>query len=114
MGGVQRPVAVVAGSANVIRCTRWPMCYIRSMSEVASRELRNHTRSVLDRVARGEEITVTVRGRPVAELTPVAAKPRWMARDRFLREIMSHQADPGLAADLESLADETTDDLPWL
>ncbi len=83
------------------------------MSEVASRELRNHTRELLDRVAAGERITITVRGRPVAELTPIAQRQRWMRRDRFAREVLSHQADAGLADDLASLSDETTDDLPW-
>lgn len=83
------------------------------MVEVASRELRNRTRALLDRVAEGERITVTVNGRPVAELAPVAERPRWMARGRFVRDVLSRQADAGLAADLVSLADETTDDLPW-
>ncbi len=83
------------------------------MSEVASRELRNRTRALLDRVAGGERITVTVNGRPVAEMAPVEGRPRWMGRGRFVRDVLAHQAAPGLAADLASLADETTDDLPW-
>ena len=48
--------------------------------------------------------------RQVAVAVP---RPRWMGRDRFLREIIPHQADPGLADDLKSLGEETTDDLPW-
>ena len=83
------------------------------MAEVASRELRNQTRALLDRVAEGERITVTVNGRPVAELAPVAERPRWMPRKRFVRDVLAHQADVALAVDLASLADETTDDLPW-
>ena len=82
------------------------------MAEVASRELRNRTRALLDRVAGGERITVTVNGRPVAELAPVAGRPRWMSKGRFVREALT-QADAMLAADLASPADETTDDLPW-
>ena len=84
------------------------------MSEVASRELRNQTRALLDRVASGERITITAQGRPVAELTPVAHRQRWMSRDRFISQVLTHQADSGLADDLAQLADETTDDLPWL
>ena len=84
------------------------------MAEIASRELRNRTRALLDRVAGGERITVTVNGRPVAELAPVAERPRWMGRSRFLRDVLAHQADAALTADLASLAGETTDDLPWL
>lgn len=83
------------------------------MAEIASRELRNQTRALLDRVARGERITVTVHGLPVAEMVPIERRPRWMSRRRFVRDVLAHQADPTLAADLLSLADETTDDLPW-
>jgi len=83
------------------------------MSEVASRELRNQTRALLDRVAEGERITVTVNGRPVAELAPVVERPRWMTRGRFVRDVLARQADAALATDLASLNDETTDDLPW-
>ena len=83
------------------------------MTDVASRELRNRTRALLDRVADGERITVTVNGRPVAELGPVAGRPRWMSRGRFVNEVLVYQADAGLAAELASLVDETTDDLPW-
>ncbi len=83
------------------------------MTEVASRELRNQTRALLDRVATGERIIVTVDGRPVAELSPVADRPSWISRDRFIETILPHQADPELTADLRSIAgDETTDDLP--
>jgi prevent-host-death family protein len=45
------------------------------MGEVAVRELRNHGADVLDRVERGESLTVTRDGRPVAELRPLARKP---------------------------------------
>ncbi|MCY3851355.1 MAG: type II toxin-antitoxin system prevent-host-death family antitoxin [Acidimicrobiaceae bacterium] len=84
------------------------------MIEVASRELRNRTRALLDRVAEGESMTITVHGRPVAELAPLAKRRRWMRRRQFIREVLAHQADPGLTDDLVSLADETTDDILWL
>lgn len=45
------------------------------MHEVTVRELRNHGARVLDRVARGETLTVTRDGRPVAELRPLARRP---------------------------------------
>jgi len=83
------------------------------MTEIPSRELRNQTRALLDRVAGGERITVTVHGRPVAEMASIEGRPRWMSRRRFVRDVLARQADPALAADLASLADETTDDLPW-
>jgi prevent-host-death family protein len=82
------------------------------MSQVASRELRNRTRALLDRVEAGETITITVDGKPVAVLEPVARQARWLSRDEFVRRILEHPADAGLRADLASLGGETTDDLP--
>lgn len=81
------------------------------MTEVASRELRNHTRALLERVASGEVITITVDGRPVAVLQP-AGRPAWVARGEFVRRIVGHQADAALAGELRALAPDTTDDLP--
>lgn len=46
-----------------------------SMTEVTIRELRNHGGEVVDRVARGEDITITRDGHPVAELRPVSRPP---------------------------------------
>ncbi len=82
-----------------------------SMQEVASRELRNQTQALLDRVVAGESICITVHGHPVAELRPVEIRPPWMSRERFIRDVLAHQADPGLSDDLADLSAETTDDL---
>ena len=82
------------------------------MPEVASRELRNSTRSLLDRVESGETITITVGGRPTAVLAPIGRRPRWVARGEFASTVLAHQADPGLADDLAGLAGEMTDELP--
>lgn len=82
------------------------------MSEVASRELRNNTRSLLDRVEAGEPVTITVRGRPVAVLQPIGRRPRWLTREEFVRRVVRHQADPGLEHELAELAPDTTDDVP--
>ena len=82
------------------------------MSEVASRQLRNATRALLDRVESGETLTITVDGRPVALLGPVGRRPRWMDRSGFVTTVLSHQADPDLAGDLDELAGEMTDEQP--
>jgi antitoxin (DNA-binding transcriptional repressor) of toxin-antitoxin stability system len=42
------------------------------MAEVSIRDLRNHGGDVVDRVARGEQITITRSGKAVAELRAVA------------------------------------------
>lgn len=87
-------------------------CYSCRMTEVASRELRNSTRSLLDRVEAGERVTITVDGRPVAVLAPVGRRPRWVSKRELLATVLANQADAGLAADLRELAGDTTDDLP--
>jgi prevent-host-death family protein len=82
------------------------------MPEVASRDLRNSTRSLLDRVASGESLTITIDGRPVAVLAPIGRRPRWLSRNEFVSMVSANQADARLAADLVDLAGETTDEVP--
>jgi prevent-host-death family protein len=82
------------------------------MSEVASRELRNDTAGVLRRVRDGEDVTITVNGKPVATLSAVRPQSRrWLSKAQFLSRIGRAQADPGLRHDLAVLAGDTTDDL---
>lgn len=81
------------------------------MSTVASRELRNRTRQVLEQVESGEDVFITVDGREVARVTQVSRKPRWVPRGAFLADLRRVQADAGLRADLDELAPDTTDDL---
>jgi prevent-host-death family protein len=40
------------------------------MPTVSSKDLKNHTGEVLRRVRRGERVTVTNRGKPIATLVP--------------------------------------------
>lgn len=84
------------------------------MAQVASRELRNNTRSLLERVEAGEAVTITVDGHPVAILQPVGRRPRWLGRDEFVRLVGAHQADAALRRDLAELAPDSTEDLPSL
>ena len=88
------------------------VCYGRRMVDVASRDLRNNTRALLDRVEAGESITITVDGRPVATLQPARRRPRFVSREIFVNEVLSHRADAGLLADLRDLAPDETDELP--
>lgn len=82
------------------------------MTEIAARELRNRTADVLRRVEAGEQVTITFRGRPVAELAPVhAVWRRPIAREELTRRLGRTQADSGLRDDLAVLSSDTTDDL---
>lgn len=81
-------------------------------TEVAVRDLRNHTAQLLERVRAGERVVITNRGRPVAALVPIEPeRKRWIARDELVRRLAVAQADPGLRDDLARLAGDTTDDL---
>jgi prevent-host-death family protein len=82
------------------------------MGDAASRDLRNDTAGVLRRVQTGEDVTITVKGRPVAVLTAVQPRRRrWLTKTDFLARLQRTQADPGLRDDLAALAGDTTDDL---
>jgi prevent-host-death family protein len=82
------------------------------MTEVPTRDLRNDTAAVLRRVQEGEDILITVRGRPAARLVPVTvSRRRWLPRAELAARLRLSQADPGLRDDLARLAADTTDDL---
>lgn len=82
------------------------------MSTVASRDLRNHTRSVLERVAAGDVVTVTVNGEPVAEIrSPARRRPAAMTRSQLMNLVHAQQLDVALEADLRWISAGSTDDL---
>jgi prevent-host-death family protein len=81
------------------------------MVEVATRELRNDTAGVLRRVQSGETVTITVRGKPVADLVPHRPEgPRWLGPAEVVDLLSKYSADPGLRDDLDRIAGETTDE----
>jgi prevent-host-death family protein len=81
------------------------------VTEIPLRELRNETSAVLRRVEEGERLTVTVSGRPVAQLVPLPRR----RRDLTWEELVAVQADRGLLDDLREMFPETRDDSedPW-
>lgn len=82
------------------------------MDTVASRELRNHTADLLNRVAKGDSLVVTVNGSPAAILSPVPDGRRpYLTRSQATELLTRHQSDAGLADVLAELAGETSDDL---
>ena len=46
------------------------------MTEIGSFEAKTHLPALLDRVQKGEHITITKRGVPVAVLVPAQSRPR--------------------------------------
>jgi prevent-host-death family protein len=56
------------------------------MSEIGSYEAKTHLPALLDRVERGESITITRHGHPVAQLVPVS-KPGRREFAQIIREM---------------------------
>ena len=84
------------------------------MATIPQRELRNNVSDVLRRAEGGERITVTVNGRPVAEVGPLES--RQFAPMGALKKILEEApADPTWAEDLRRMRDEDLDsaDDPW-
>ncbi|HYJ22054.1 MAG TPA: type II toxin-antitoxin system prevent-host-death family antitoxin [Solirubrobacterales bacterium] len=79
------------------------------MATIPQKELRNKVGEVLRRAEAGEEITITVSGRPVAQLGPARTR-QWVPGSQ-LGELWSSPPDPTLERDLEKLGGELTD--PW-
>lgn len=74
------------------------------MANVSIRDLRNHGGDVVDRAARGEQITITRSGRPVAELR--ALRPPLSAEALLSRWNRLPAVDPvALRADVDRLLD---------
>jgi prevent-host-death family protein len=80
------------------------------MATIRQKELRNNVGEVLRRAERGEEITITVSGRPVARLGPVRGRA-WVDASA-LAELWTLPADPGLGQDLEGFDADLQD--PWI
>ena len=74
------------------------------MSSVTIRDLRNHGGEVVDRVSRGEKITITRAGTPVAELR--AVRPGLSAEVLLDRRRRLPEVDPGrLREQIDQLLD---------
>ncbi len=79
------------------------------MATIPQKELRNHVGEVLRRAEAGEHITITVSGRPVAELGPVRVR-QWVPSSQ-LADLWSTPPDPTLDGELAGFSGEVTD--PW-
>ena len=69
------------------------------MTDVSSRDLRDHTAALLRRVEAGERLRINVNGRPVAELVPLG-RPQWASGAAMKRALREAPADHGLLDDL--------------
>lgn len=96
------------------------LCYMSESDIVGIRELRQNLSKYLRRVARGETLRVSDRGRPVAILAPLPGEAtvvdRLVARGRLtrarvdLRALASPEAEPVEASISDALEQERGED----
>ena len=79
------------------------------MTSIPQKELRNNSGEILRRAEAGERFTITVSGRPVAELGP-AERRQWI-NTSTLGDLFALPSDPDLAEDLTGFDAELRD--PW-
>jgi prevent-host-death family protein len=79
------------------------------VTTIPQKELRNNISDVLRRAEAGEQFTITVAGRPVAELGPAQTR-RWV-RPEQLADLWRTPPDPTLLRELEKLGGTVSD--PW-
>ena len=82
---------------------------------IPQRELRNNAGAVLRRAEAGEVFTVTVSGRPVAQLVPLPRPPDPATFDSVMEALRTLSHDPTWAAELhaERDAERTAAVDPW-
>ena len=83
---------------------------LSSMATVGIRELRQNASEILRDVEAGEIATVTVAGRPVAQIVPLSAN-RWTTWERVCA-VFDGPTDPGWDAERRDLERPGLDD-PW-
>jgi prevent-host-death family protein len=76
------------------------------MATIPQRELRNNITEVLRRAEAGERLTVTVNGRPVAELGPLPGHQRGTPAELLRRILAEGPVDQSWADDLRRMRDE--------
>lgn len=76
------------------------------MTTIPQRELRNNVSDVLRRAEAGERFTITVNGRPVAELGPAPEVKAFASMDELRRIIRETPVDAGFAEDIARMRSE--------
>jgi len=86
------------------------MCYHGEVDVVGLREVRQNASDLVRRAEEGEEITITVAGRPAARLVPAARRVWRQWAD--IADVFAGPADPEWDADREAIAHGVRD--PWV
>jgi prevent-host-death family protein len=85
------------------------------MPTIPQRELRNNVSDVLRRAQSGERFTITVAGRPVAELGPPRGRDRCASVAELQQILTSTPVDTRWVEELARLRDEDNEaaEDPW-
>ena len=81
------------------------------MKSIPERTLRNQISQVLRDVEAGEQMRITVGGRPVADLVPIHDARNFVPRERVLDILRQAPLDQAFLADLERLVGATIEEL---
>jgi prevent-host-death family protein len=82
------------------------------MKTIPQRELRNQITRMLRAVEAGESMRITVDGRPVADLVPIAGKRRTFAPRAEVEWILATASlDQAFAGDIDEVLGATIDQL---
>ncbi|MEA2148418.1 MAG: hypothetical protein QOD69_248 [Solirubrobacteraceae bacterium] len=76
------------------------------MATIPQRELRNNVSDILRRAEAGEQFTITVSGRPVAQLGPPPVGRRGTSFAELRAMLARAPVDPGWGEDLKRMRDE--------
>jgi prevent-host-death family protein len=76
------------------------------MTTIPQRELRNNVSDILRRAEQGERFTITVAGRPVAELGPPARAGRGASASELWRLLVDNPVDPEWAEEFKRMREE--------
>ncbi len=78
------------------------------MPTIAQRDLRNRSGEILRETERGATYVITVGGRPVAELRPLARR-RWVSRAEIAHALGKLPPDPDLRRDVDETGLDSVD-----
>jgi prevent-host-death family protein len=78
------------------------------MREIPQKQLRNQIGEILRRAESGEVFTITVSGRPVAELRPLGGTRQWVSSET-LKDLWKLPLDEKLASDIREFDIELRD-----
>ncbi|MDZ4236168.1 MAG: type II toxin-antitoxin system prevent-host-death family antitoxin [Dietzia sp.] len=82
---------------------------VDTVDEVGLRELREHADELASRAKGGEEITITVAGRPIAKLVPAIVRTHTWRQWSDVAEVFTGPADHAWATDRDYIAHDIRD-----